>query len=82
MRRVLRYVAYLVFAGFAIVFWSGMLMFRALGDPVCDPYPCPPPSWLSHAFDLLVIWGSMPITVLLFIPFRLLVRRVLIAEDQ
>jgi len=82
VRLVLRYVAYLAFAVFAIMFWSGMLIFRAMGDPVCDPYPCPPPSWLSHAIDLAVIWGSIPITVVLFIPYHQLVRRVLIAEDE
>ncbi len=78
----LRYVAYLTFAAVAIVFWSGLLIDRAMADPVCNPYPCPPPSWLSHAFNLLVIWGSMPITVLLFVPYRRLVRRVMIAEDE
>jgi hypothetical protein len=77
-----RYLAYLAFAFVAIIFWGFLLLLRSLGDPVCEPYPCPPPSWLSHVFAILIIWGSMPLTVLLFIPYRLFIRKLLNVADE
>jgi hypothetical protein len=78
---VLRYTAYLLFAAIALFVWLFvfLLLGFAPGDPACvgDPNGCPPPSFVKQTISLLVIFGCIPLTVLVFIFFRRGIRRML-----
>lgn len=77
-----RYIAYLAFAACAFVFWA-MFYMVVLGvfpfpvEPACslEPEGCPPPSVWWHLFGVVVVLGTIPATVLVFIFFRRWVRR-------
>ncbi|MBT2185374.1 hypothetical protein [Sphingobium nicotianae] len=85
----LRYLAYLAFAVGAFIFWSlfYMLVLGAFPFPVepecaLEPGGCPPPSAWEQLFSLVVIFGTIPLTVILFVFFRLWVRKRLGLQDQ
>ena len=78
----LRYILYLAFAFSALAFWAfvafGFLGF-SFGDPSCsfEPGGCPEPSTVMQIFHLIVVYGAIPATVLLFVCYRRWVRRLL-----
>jgi hypothetical protein len=81
---LLRYAAYVAFAGAAPVFWLmfAFLVFGFLplpGDPAChfEPEGCPERPMIVQVFGTIALLGSFPLTVLAFVPFRKTVRRKL-----
>lgn len=85
----LRYLAYLAFAVGAFTFWALFYML-VLGifpfpvEPQCafEPGGCPPPSVWEQLFNLVVIFGTIPLTVILFVIFRRWVRKAVGLEDK
>ena len=89
MRLLVRYLAYLAFALFTPFFWLlfayvgfGYLPFP--GDPAChfEPGGCPERPWLIQALVTICIIGSLPLTVLAFVFYRKLVRRLLGYQER
>jgi hypothetical protein len=78
----LRYLAYLCFAVAAFVFWALFYML-VLGvfpfpvEPACslEPRGCPPPSALRQLLSLVVLFGTVPLTVFVFVFSRRWVRK-------
>lgn len=78
----LRYFAYVAFAFAALVFWAlfyvlvlGVFPFPA--DPHCafEPGGCSEPSVWKQSLNILVIFGTIPLTVVVFVFFRRWVRK-------
>lgn len=81
-----RYFYYLIFAAGALVFWPLYLIFvleAPLGDPACslEPSGCPPPTLWRQMLNIVSVLGAIPLTVLLFVLYRRLVRRLLDCEE-
>jgi hypothetical protein len=85
----LRYLAYLGFAVGAFVFWALFYML-VLGvfpfpvEPACslEPAGCPPPSVWKQLVSLVVVFGTIPLTALIFVFFRRWVRRQVGLQDE
>jgi hypothetical protein len=85
----LRYLYYLAFAAGAVVFWLIVAVF-VLGVfpvpyvPACqlEPGGCPEPTVWKELGGLVIAYGAIPATVLLFVFYRRWVRRkVGLADD-
>lgn len=77
----LRYLAYLGFAVGTFAFWALFYMlvpgfFPFPAEPACglEPKGCPPPSVWEHLGILIVVFGTIPLTALVFVFFRRWVR--------
>ena len=85
--KALRYLFYVVFAVAAFVFWVVFAVFVMgwiPGDRACtfEPSGCPePPIWRT-LFNLVVAYGAIPATVLVFVFYRRLVRRKLGMDED
>jgi hypothetical protein len=85
--KALRYVFYLTFAFGALLFWALFAFFLLgwvpFGDPSCsfEPQGCPPPTFWDELVTLVVGYGALPATVLLFVFYRQWVRRKLGMDD-
>jgi hypothetical protein len=86
--KAVRYAFYLAFALGALIFWA-LFAFFVLGwvpfaDPACtfDPGGCPPPTFWLQLFNMVVVFGAIPVSVLLFVFYRRWVRRKLGMEEQ
>ena len=85
----LRHLAYLAFAVTAFIFWA-VIYTEVLGfypfpiEPVCQftDAECPPPSVWPQIFNTIVLLGTVPLTVILFVFFRRWVRRGLGMQDD
>lgn len=78
----LRYLAYLGFAVGAFVFWALFYMlvldvFPFPVEPACSVQPegCPPPSVWQQLVNLVVVFGTLPLTAFVFMLFRRWVRK-------
>ncbi len=78
----LRYLAYLAFAVGAFIFWALFYMlvlgiFPFPADPQCafEPGGCPEPSLWKQLLNIVVIFGTIPLTAIVFVFFRRWVRR-------
>jgi uncharacterized membrane protein YesL len=85
--RALRYAYYLVFVLAALLFWVVVYLFvlgAMPGDPACgfEPDGCPPPTLWRQLFNLIVVFGTIPATVLTFVFYRRWVRRKLNVDDR
>lgn len=81
-----RYIFYFAYALGALVFWifvAFSLLGFSFGDPACsfEPGGCPEPSLGVRILHLLVGYGAIPATVLLFVFYRRWVRRLFGMED-
>ena len=86
--KALRYGLYLAFAFGALLFW-GLFALFVLGwvpfaDPACtfEPGGCPSPAFWQELFNMVVAYGAIPATVLVFIFYRRWVRRKLGMEED
>jgi len=85
----LRYLAYLAFAVAALIFWA-LVYTEFLGfypfpiERVCQftDAECPPPSIWPQIFNTVVVLGTVPLTVMLFVFFRRWVRKALGLQDE
>jgi hypothetical protein len=85
--RAHRYAYYLAFVLAAVLFWVIVYLFvlgAMPGDPACtfEPGGCPPPTLWRQLFNSIVIFGTIPVTVLSFVFYRRWVRRKLSLEDD
>ena len=86
--KALRYAFYLAFAFGALLFWALFAVFVMglvpFADPAChfEPGGCPPPTFWQELFSLVVVYGAIPATVLVFIFYRRWVRRKLDMEED
>ena len=83
---ILRYVAYIAFAGAAFFFWlfyavHVLGIFWAPIDRFCEPN-CPEPSMLRRVVEVASVWLAIPITVIVFIFYRRGVRKILGYQDD
>ena len=84
----LRYAYYLAFAAGAVVFWLIVAVF-VLGFfpvpyvPECqlEPDGCPEPTFWEELGTLVIVYGAIPMTVLLFVFYRRWVRRKVGLDD-
>ena len=82
----LRYIFYAAFALAAPLFWLFLAFFVLgwvpFGDPPCafEPKGCEPTFW-KQLLNLIVVWGAIPATALLFVFYRRWVRRVFGLEE-
>jgi hypothetical protein len=70
----LRYLAYVAFAVGAFIFWALFYMlvlgfFPFPAEPACslEPGGCPPPSVWEQLLNIVVIFGTIPLTVFIFL---------------
>lgn len=85
----LRYLAYLGFVVGAFVFWA-LFYVLVLGifpfpvELVCalEPDGCPPPSVWKQLLNIVVVFGTIPLTVLVFVFFRRWVRNRFGLRDE
>ena len=85
----IRYLFYIGFAVAAFTFWAlfymlvmGVFPFPAEPECTLQPAGCPPPSVWEQLFNLVVFFGTVPLTALLFVFFRRWVRRKVGLEDD
>jgi hypothetical protein len=82
-----RYAFYLAFALGALLFWVCFALFVMgwvpFGDPACsfEPGGCPPLTFWEELRNLVLVYGAVPATVLLFVFYRRWVRRKLGMEE-
>lgn len=88
MMKVVRWLCYLGFATGALLVWA-LFVFGVLGvvpfaEPECalKAAGCPPPSVWKHLLTIIVVFGAIPLTTLMFVFFRRWVRRMMGAEDR
>jgi hypothetical protein len=85
----IRYLFYLGFAAGACIFWAlfymlvlGVFPFPAEPECAFDPAGCPPASIWKQLFTFVVVFGTIPLTVILFVFFRRWVRRRVGFQDN
>jgi hypothetical protein len=83
-----RYLFYIAFAIVAFIFWAlfymlvmGVFPFPAEPECALQPAGCPPPSVWEQLLNLVVGFGTIPLTVILFVFFRRWVRRMVGFHD-
>lgn len=82
-----RYLLYIGFALAAVTSWALFAFFVLgwvpFGDPACsfEPSGCPPPTGWQELFSLLVAYGAIPATVLVFVFYRRWERRKFGMDD-
>ena len=93
MTTFIRYLAYFAFALAAPLFWLaiwlilsalGLVDFPLGGDRACDfnPGGCPQQSLLHQASAIILVLSATSLTVITFIAFRKMVRRILGLPDR
>lgn len=86
--KALRYAFYLAFIFGALLFWVLVAVFVMgwvpFGDRACsfEPSGCPPPPLWQDFVTLVVVYGAIPTTALVFVFYRRIVRRKLGMEDD
>jgi len=85
----IRYLFYLGFAAGAFIFWAlfymlvlGVFPFPAEPECALDPAGCPPASIWEQLLNFIVVFGTIPLTVFLFVFFRRWVRRRVGFQDD
>ena len=85
----LRYLAYLAFAVGAFIFWAlfymlvlGVFPVPVLPECALEPGGCPPPSVWEQLFNIVIGFGTIPLTVILFVFFRRWVRKKVGLQDE
>ena len=82
----LRYIFYVAFAFAALLFWPLFAYFVLgwvpFGDPPCafEPQGCEPTLW-QRVLNMIVVWGAIPATALVFVFYRRWVRHLFGLEE-
>lgn len=85
--KAFRYILYIAYALGALIFWLFValnVLGFSFGDPACrfEPRGCPEPATGRQIVHLIVVYGAIPATVIVFVLYRRWVRRLFDMHDE